>query len=167
MYTLKEIRKRWTDIRELKKISKVFKMWYGITTNIMCAPYLPKDITEEMFNVLLADIKEFIQTELKYVPVESEENAKIATILFEQHDENLVQGFQLFVKQGDEWFTRVRRSQTLKKVEKIQLTEQDEYNSIFLEWIEKVDKTITNIHILGRLPMKTVKPMRTEIMYFA
>ena len=81
MYTLKEIRKRWTDIRELKKISKVFKMWYGITTNIMCAPYLPKDITEEMFNVLAADIKEFIQTELKYVPVENENAAKMAAIL--------------------------------------------------------------------------------------
>ena len=51
-------------------------MWYGITTNIMCAPYLPKDITEEMFNVLAADIKEFIQTELKYVPVENENDAK-------------------------------------------------------------------------------------------
>lgn len=167
MYTLKEIRKRWTDRRELKKISKVFKMWYGITTNIMCAPYLPKDITEEMFNVLAAEIKEFIQTELKYVPVENEDDAKMAVILFEQHDQNFMQGFQIFVKQGNEWYTRVGREQTLKKVDKIQLTEQDEYNSIFLEWIEKVDKTISNIHILGKLPMQGIKPRRTEIIYFA
>ena len=167
METLTTLKNRWKDRRELKKVSKVFKMWYGVTTNIMCASYLPKDVTDAMFNVLLADIKEFIQTELKYVLVESEENAKIAAILFEQYDEKLVQGFQLFVKQGDEWFTRVGREQTLKKVEKIQLTEQDEYNSIFLEWIEKVDKTITNIHILGKLPIKTVKPRKTKTLYFA
>ena len=165
MYTLEKLKKRWSDRRELNKIGKVFKMWYGITTNIMCAPYLPKDITEEMFNVLLADIKEFIQTELKYVPVENENDAKMAAILFEQYDQNLVQGFQIFVKQGDEWFTRVGKAQTLKKVEKIQLTEQDEYNSIFLEWIENVEKAITNIHILGKLPMKEVNPKRTEIIY--
>lgn len=167
MYTVKTFRKRWTDKRALTKISKVFRMWYGITTNIMCAPYLPKDITEEMFNVLAADIKEFIQTELKYVPVENENDAKMVAILFEQYDQNLVQGFQIFVKQGDEWFTRVGRGQTLKKVERIELTEQDEYNSIFLEWIENVEKTITNIHILGKLPIKGVKPRRTEIIYFA
>ena len=91
----------------------------------------------------------------------------MAAILFEQYDQNLVQGFQIFVKQGDEWFTRVGREQTLKKVERIELTEQDEYNSIFLEWIENVEKTITNIHILGKLPIKGVKPRRTEVIYFA
>ena len=98
---------------------------------------------------------------------ENENDAKMAAILFEQYDQNLVQGFQIFVKQGDEWFTRVGKVQTLKKVEKIQLTEQDEYNSIFLEWIENVEKTITNIHILGKLPMKEFNPKRTEIIYFA
>ena len=92
---------------------------------------------------------------------------KMVAILFEQYDQNLVQGFQIFVKQGDEWFTRVGRGQTLKKVERIELTEQDEYNSIFLEWIENVEKTITNIHILGKLPIKGVEPRRTEIIYFA
>ena len=167
MYTVKTFRKRWTDKRALTKISKVFKMWYGITTNIICAPYLPKDITEEMFNVLVADIKEFIQTELKYVPVENENDAKMVAIVLEQYDQNLVQGVEIFVKQGDEWFTRVGREQTLKKVERIELTEQDEYNSIFLEWIENVEKTITNIHILGKLPIKGVEPRRTEIIYFA
>ena len=167
MYTVKTFRKRWTDKRALTKISKVFKMWYGITTNIICAPYLPKDITEEMFNVLVADIKEFIQTELKYVPVENENDAKMVAILFEQYDQNLVQGFQIFVKQGDQWFTRVGREQTLKKGERIELTEQEEYNSIVLEWIENVEKTITNIHILGKLPIKGVEPRRTEIIYFA
>lgn len=167
MYTLEKLKKRWSDRRELNKIGKVFKMWYGITTNIMCAPYLPKDITEEMFNVLLADIKEFIQTELKYVPVENENDAKMAAILFEQYDQNLVQGFQIFVKQGDKWLTRVGREQTLKEVERIELTEQDEYKSIFLEWIENVEKTITNIHILGKLPIKEVKPRKTKIIYFA
>lgn len=40
MYTLEKLKKRWSDRRELNKIGKVFKMWYGITTNIMCAPYL-------------------------------------------------------------------------------------------------------------------------------
>lgn len=167
MYTLEKLKKRWEERRVLKKVSKVFKMWYGITTNIMCAPYLPEDITEAMFNVLTLDIKEVIKNELEYVPVESEKNAKIATILFEQYDESLTQGFQLFVKQGDEWFTRVGREQILKKAEGIQLTEQDEYNSIFLEWIEKVNKNITNIHGLGKLTMKEVKTRRMKILYFA
>lgn len=164
---LVKIKKRWTDRRVLKKVSRVFRMWYGITTNIVSAPYLPKDITQSMFKVLADDMKDFIKTELKYVSVENEKNAKIAAILFEQYDdENLVLGFQIFVQQEDEWYTKVGKEQVLKKVESLKLTDKVEYNSISPEWIENVDKA-TDIHEIGRSTMKSVNPRRTEILYFA
>lgn len=167
MYTVKTFRKRWTDRRVLKKVDRTFRMWYGITTNIISAEYLPKDITEGMFIVLSEDIKNFLKEEMKYLPVESEENAKMAAILFEENNGNLVLGFQIFVKQGkNEWFTRVGNKQSLIKVETLQVTEQVEYHSISTEWIEQFNKTITGSQ-RGRLTMKQVNPRRTKILYFA
>ena len=150
MYTVKTFRKRWTDRRVLKKVDRTFRMWYGITTNI---------ISE--------DIKNFLKEKMKYLPAESEENAKMAAILFEEYDENLVLGFQIFVKQGkNEWYTRVGNKQRLIKVETLQVTEQVEYHSISTEWIEQLNKTITGPQ-RGRLTMKQVNPRKTKIIYFS
>ena len=91
----------------------------------------------------------------------------MAAILFEEYDENLVLGFQIFVKQGkNEWFTRVGNKQRLIKVETLQVTEQVEYHSISTEWIEQLNKTITGPQS-GRLTMKQVNPRKTKIIYFS
>lgn len=165
MYTLENFKNRWKERRVLKKVSKVFKMWYGTTTNIICAIYLPKEITEAMFYVLTLDISELIEKKLGYCQVENENDAKMVAILFEQYDQILLQGYQIFVKQDDCWLTRVGKDQTLKKVERLKLTDQDEFNSIFLEWSENVYEYIKDIQSLDKFT--EVKPRKMKILYFA
>lgn len=167
METLTTLKNRWKDRAVFKKVSKVFKMWYGITTNINCVVDLPKEVTDAMFSVLRMEIEDFLSEKLNYSPVESEEKAKMGVILFEQNDKDLVEGFQIFVKDGDAWLTKVGRAQRLEKVEDIKLTGNVEYLVISQEWMERTEKTINDPHEIGKVINKKVQPRRTEIMYFA
>lgn len=166
METLKTLKNRWKDRTVLQKVSKVFKVWYGITTNINCVVDLPKDVTDAMFTVLRKDLEDFLKKELNYIPVD-EEKAKMAVILFEQNDKDLVEGFQIFVKAGDVWITKVGRDQRIEKVESIKLTDNVEYIVISPEWMERTEKTINDSHEIGKVINKKVQPGRTETLYFA
>lgn len=167
METLTTLKNRWKNRIVFRKVSKVFKMWYGITTNINCVVDLPKDITDAMFTVLRKNLEDFLKKELNYTPVENEEKAKMAVILFEQNDNDLVEGFQIFVKTGDVWLTKVGKDQRIEKVENIKLTGNEEYLVISPEWMERTEKTITDSHEIGKVINKKVQPRKTEILYFA
>ncbi len=167
METLTTLKNRWKDRRVFQKVSKVFKMWYGITTNIECVVDLPKDVTNAMFNILRNDIEDFLRKELNYCPVENEGKSKMAVILFEQNDKDLVQGFQIFVKVGEAWLTKVGRNQRIEELENIKLTGNAEYLVISPEWMERTEKTITDSHEIGKVFSKEVHPSKTEILYFA
>ena len=165
---LSELKKRREDKKVFREVNRLFKKWYGVTTNISCVVDLPKDIPDVLFEILRKDIDEFLKKKLNYTLVESEEKAKIAVILFEQNDEDLVEGFQVFVRLGNVWLTKVGINQRLEKVEKPRVTSDVEFYAISPEWMERTEKTITDFHIISKhVIIKTADPKKTETLYFA
>lgn len=168
MNKLKKLLERWKERRVVKKVSKAIKMWYGITTSINSIEDLPEDVTETMFKVLRKEIEDFLKKHLNYSPVDLPDRAKakIAVVLFEQKDENIIEGYQIFVKYEDGWITRTGKKHQLTKVKKLKINEKVKYFSFSQEWMESTENTIKG-HIIGQYINKTINPTRIGILYLA